>query len=124
MVQLGHLAAPRLWGGLLLAAPGTNLPVHQGGCEASRVRPPGQVLPREDSLVGLGQQGVGVGSGHLGRVLVEHNVEDESLLPRPVCAQRVLRVLAGVHEHHHLGTVRGGGRLPGQAEEPRPGSRP
>lgn len=52
-----------------------------------RVRPLA-VLPREDSfLVGLGQQGVGVGSGHLGRVLVEHNVEDESLLPETgVCA--------------------------------------
>lgn len=41
-------------------------------------------------------------------MLVENNVEDEGLLPGPVCAQRVLGVLTGVHEHRHLGAGRGG----------------
>lgn len=54
-----------------------------------------------------GAAGRGEG-GHLGCLLVENSVEDEGFLPGALCAQRVLGVLVGVHEHHHLGAVEAG----------------
>lgn len=56
---------------------------------------------------GGGAAGRGEG-GHLGCLLVENSVEDEGFLPGALCAQRVLGVLVGVHEHHHLGAVEAG----------------
>lgn len=69
-------------------------------------------------LAGLAQRSRGVvgRAGHLRGVLVKHDVEDEGLLPGPVCVQCVLRVLAGVHEHHSLGAVRGRARRRGRSQ--------
>lgn len=55
-----------------------------------------------------GPAGVQGGGRYLRHMLVENSVKDEGLLPGSVCAQRVLGVLSGVHEHHHLGTGREG----------------
>lgn len=56
-------------------------------------------------------------------MLVENSVEDEGLLPGPVCVQRVLRVLIRVHEHHHLGAGRGRGQQKGRSQQRQRGRR-
>lgn len=60
-----------------------------------------------------------VGGGYLRCMLVENCVKNEDLLPGPVCAQCVLGVLTGVHEHHSLGAER---RVRGGSEEGPPGN--
>ena len=65
---------------------------------------PGSTAVQPLSRVGPGERwGRGRGGVNLRGTLVKNSIKGKGPLPGPVGAQRVLGVLAGVHEHHHLG---------------------